>query len=118
MEKNKRGSIYVGIGLMIVSSLFTAFGQLFWKEFNRTGEILYIILGFLLYGLGAMVMILSLKFGELSVLYPVMCTSYIFALVNGYVFLGEVIDIKKLIGIGLIILGVVFIGRGEKKKCQ
>ena len=37
-----------------------------------------LILGFLFYGLGAVLLIIALKYGELSVLYPVISLSFVF----------------------------------------
>ncbi|MFR5265135.1 EamA family transporter [Clostridium sp.] len=104
-----------GIGLVVISALCTSFGQLFWKVGVNKGLWL-LILGFILYGCGALSLIIAFKFGKLSILHPMMCIGYIFALINGYFFLGEVVSIKQLIGIGIIILGVIFIARGEENE--
>lgn len=111
-EKNKH--MYNGILLMIASAFFTANGQLLWKLALNSDQIIKIIMGFVLYGMGALLMILAFKFGELSVLYPIMCVSYIFAIINGYLFLGEALSVRKLLGILLIIAGVSFLGKGSK----
>lgn len=83
----------------------------FWKLSQSSKRLQNIAIGFLLYGLGALLMIIAFKHGELSVLYPIMCVSYIFALINGYVFLQETISISNLIGIMIIIIGVSLLGR-------
>lgn len=103
-----------GIIYMIVSAFFTANGQLFWKLSQSSNRLINIAIGFLLYGLGALLMIIAFKHGELSVLYPIMCVSYIFALINGYVFLQETISISNLIGIMIIIIGVSLLGRENR----
>lgn len=100
-----------GIFLMLISAFLTAEGQLLWKLSLQKGSIYFLIFGFALYGIGALSMIISFKFGELSVLYPLMCISYIFAIINGYIFLEETIDISKLIGVLLIMAGVVVMNR-------
>ncbi|WP_027309268.1 EamA family transporter [Caloramator sp. ALD01] len=103
-----------GILLMIVSAFLTANGQLFWKFSQTNNKLINIAIGFLLYGFGALFMIFAFKNGELSVLYPLMCISYVFALINGYIFLGETISIYNLIGILIIILGVTLLGKENK----
>lgn len=108
MKENK---LLKGILLIVISALCTSFGQLFWKV-GINGNLFLIILGFILYGLGALTMIIAFKFGELSILHPLMCIGYIFALVNGFLFLGERISFIQFIGIVIIIIGVVFIARG------
>lgn len=105
-----------GVILMIISALCTTFGQLIWKigMGDSTGSylIISIIAGFTLYGIGALSMIIALKFGELSVLHPMMCIGYVFTLINAKVFLGENITMLKIIGVILIIIGVIFMTRG------
>lgn len=100
-----------GILLILFSAICTSFGQLFWK-IGVTSSLFLLLLGFILYGVGALSMILALKFGELSIIHPLMCTGYIFALINGYVFLKERISIIQFLGILIIIIGVIFIARG------
>lgn len=101
-----------GIILIIIAALCTSFGQLFWK-IGVSHNILLILLGFVLYGVGALSMIIALKFGNLSILHPLMCVGYIFALINGALFLGEKITMNHAIGIAIIIIGVIFIARGD-----
>ncbi|MFC6648853.1 EamA family transporter [Paenibacillus rhizoplanae] len=98
---NKRFS---GKWLMIISAFLTATGQLFWKWGHS--NIIYMAIGFVCYGIGAIFMIKSLKFLKLSVAYPLMCTSYIVALIYGGVFLGEPVTMKKLVAVILLVIGV------------
>lgn len=100
-----------GIILIILSALCTSFGQLFWK-IGINSSLFLLIAGFVLYGIGAISMIIALKFGELSIIHPLMCTGYIFALINGYFFLKEKISFIQFLGIVIIIIGVIFIARG------
>lgn len=44
---------------------------------------------FLCYGLGAILMIKAFALEKLSVAYPLMCASYVFALIYGYFCLGR-----------------------------
>ena len=106
-------SLTKGIILIVIAALCTSFGQLFWK-IGVNGDILLIILGFVLYGVGALSMIIAFKFGNLSILHPLMCVGYVFALINGALFLNEKITMNHAIGIAVIIVGVIFIARGEK----
>lgn len=99
---------------MIVASFFTATGQLFWKLYQENNYLLFLILGFLFYGIGAVTMIIAFNFGKYSVIHPVMCTSYIFAIVFGGVILKEYINFTQSFGIISMILGVIFIGGGDE----
>lgn len=103
-----------GILLMIISAIFACIGQLFWKLFNINDNILYLIFGFFLYGVGALVMIKAYKFGKLSVLQPIISLNYVFALILGVTVLKENISIFKILGIFIIIFGVAFIAGGDK----
>lgn len=110
MKENK---LWKGILLIIISALCTSFGQLFWK-IGVSKSIWIILLGFILYGVGALTMIIAFKFGELSILHPLMCIGYIFALINGFLFLKERISLLQFVGIVVIIIGIVFIARGDE----
>lgn len=112
MRENK---LYKGIVLIVVSALCTSFGQLFWK-IGISKSIWLILLGFILYGVGALTMIIAFKFGELSILHPLMCIGYIFALINGFLFLNERISFVQFLGILIIVIGVIFIARGDKNE--
>ncbi len=115
MNSNK---LKTGILLMTLSSFLTVIGQLLWdfgKSAGSSQDYMLIFFGFALYGLGSLLMIYSFKYGELSILYPVMGTSYIFSLIVGRIVLGEPLTVPKIIGTGLILIGISLIGKGEKE---
>jgi uncharacterized membrane protein len=106
--KNNR----IGIILILIASLSTAFGQLLWKL--SEGHInLYLIGGFFLYFLGAVLMILAFQFGSLSVLHPLLSMGYVFALFIGISFLGEALSYQHILGTILIIIGAVLLGGSD-----
>lgn len=90
--------------LMLLSAFMTATGQLFWKW--GLDQWVYLGVGLLCYGLGAILMIKAFALEKLSVAYPLMCASYIFALMYGYFLLGEVITLQKLAAVALLGIGV------------
>lgn len=102
----------IGIILMIFSAHLVAFGQLFWKlsegSINK-----FLVIGFLLYGSGAVVMLLAYQKGSLSVLHPVLSFGYILSIFLGRFFFNESIGIMKLSGVIFIIIGVILIGGGD-----
>ncbi len=71
-----------------------------------------LILGILLYGISTIIFIPTLKYGQLSVLYPLVATSYMWTTLVAVKFLGEKMNRFKWIGIILIIIGVSLIGMG------
>lgn len=98
-----------GIALMACSALFVAIGQLFWKLGTEQG-LLFLAVGFVFYGLGAALLIVAFRYGEVSVLHPFLSLSYIFALYLGYAVLAEQITLTRGLGVLVIILGVTLIG--------
>jgi undecaprenyl phosphate-alpha-L-ara4N flippase subunit ArnE len=108
-KENRSGAI-----LMIVAALLSSLGQLLWK-FSGGNINAYLIFGFMLYGMGALFMIVGLGKGSLTVLQPMMSISYIFALIWGYIFINEPITLVKIVGVLIILIGVVFISGGDKE---
>lgn len=107
IKKNKKGML-----LMLLSSLFVCIGQLFWK-LSAEGLSIYLVLGFLCYGTGALIMLVAYRYGSLSVLHPMLSMSYVFSTILGTAVLGEVVGLKRIFAIALILLGVIFIGGGD-----
>lgn len=68
--------------------------------------------GLFLYGVATIVYLLSLRGGDLSVLYPLVSLSYPVVSVLSVFLLNERMNGWKWAGIGLIILGVSIIGIG------
>jgi multidrug transporter EmrE-like cation transporter len=110
--------------LMVICTVFTSSAQIFYKvganklSFNFISIITnwQLILGLILYGIGAVLVIIALKGGEVTVLYPIITSSYIWvSLASGY-FFGEKIGMFRWAGIFLIILGIVIITLGQKDK--
>jgi undecaprenyl phosphate-alpha-L-ara4N flippase subunit ArnE len=104
----------IGIALMLLSSSCVCTGQLFWKLSIR-GVILYLCIGFLLYGAGAFSMLAAYKFGSLSNLQPMLCTQYVFTVFIAQFILGEAITISQYVGIAIILLSVLILGVAESQ---
>lgn len=94
---------------MILSAALACTGQLLWKLAAQNDSWLYVLLGLTLYGCGALLMILALRYGELSILYPMMSIGYVLSLILGTVVLGERISLLRFMGIAIIILGLFFL---------
>ena len=110
MGKSEYKKTYLGILLMLLCSVCLCIGQFVWKYY--TG-LFSLIIGFGIYGLGALSMLWAYRFGSLSVLQPINSVSYVIATILGSVFFQETITIGKTIGIALIMAGVVLLARGE-----
>lgn len=106
-KKNKYGILLMGI-----SSICVCVGQLLWKLSVNEG-ILFLILGFVFYGIGAVVMLIAYKFGSLSVLQPMLSLNYVLSIILATRILNEEITLMKVIGVLIIIVGVILIGGGD-----
>lgn len=112
MRKNE---LYKGIAIMLSSSLLTCTGQLYWKLSTQENTFVFILAGFMLYAMGAVCMILALRFGDLSVLHPMLGIGYVFSIGLGYLVLGEPVHLKKIIGIMIILFGLIQLSRSGKE---
>ena len=74
-----------------------------------------LIAGYFLYGLNTVMLVLALRDGELSQLYPIIAMTYVWVTLLSYTLLKEPPNWFKNIGIATIVVGVAVIGRGSKK---
>jgi multidrug transporter EmrE-like cation transporter len=71
--------------------------------------------GYCLYGLSTLLLVLALKDGELSLLYPVIALTYVWVTVLSFLIFHDGINPWKLAGIVLIVSGVTVLGKGGKR---
>ncbi|HLD00844.1 MAG TPA: hypothetical protein VJC39_03810 [Candidatus Nanoarchaeia archaeon] len=110
---------------VLISTLFISLAQVLFKLGSETLQFNFSLLinkfilgGFLLYGLGAVLIIISLRGQNLTFIYPVITTSYIWvSLLSVYVF-HESMHFYKIWGILLIIFGIILIGLGDKNNIR
>ena len=100
---------------MLSSALLTCCGQLCWKLSARGGSPLFLLAGFGLYGCGALLMMAAMRFGELSVLHPMLGAGYILSVLLGALVLGEEMTAGKLLGIAVICAGLVCLSGGAER---
>ena len=110
-----RNSLYKGIAIMLCSSLLTCTGQLCWKLSAGQNTLLFLLAGFGLYGCGALLMIIALRYGDLSKLHPMLSAGYILSVVLGAAVLGEPVTGRKVLGIAVIIAGLILINLPERR---
>ncbi len=111
------------IGLIFLCTLFTSTAQIFYKfgagklSFDLFSIITnwQVITGLCLYAIGAVLLIIALKGGELTVLYPIIATSYILVSILSNYFFGEIINLYKWTGIIAIFFGIIFVTKGAEK---
>lgn len=68
--------------------------------------------GYCLYGLSTLLLVLALRDGELSILYPVIALTYVWVTVLSFVIFHDHINPYKIAGIVIIVIGVAVLGRG------
>jgi drug/metabolite transporter (DMT)-like permease len=78
----------------------------------------HLFLGYSLYGLSTAVLIVALKYGELSILYPVIALTYVWVMGLSVIFYNESINAFKLIGLATVVLGVAVLGKGLQKNSK
>ncbi|MBT4935309.1 hypothetical protein HOL21_04100 [Candidatus Woesearchaeota archaeon] len=111
--------------LTILCTIFTSVGQILWKygviriDFDHLITLLNIpfILGFVAYGLGAMFLLIAFKEGELSVLYPIVATSYVWvSILSPLLFPTDFMNPLKWAGVIIILISVSVLGLGNSHK--
>ncbi|MFH0863363.1 MAG: EamA family transporter [Candidatus Altiarchaeota archaeon] len=72
-----------------------------------------LMLGVVVYGLSTIFYVIGIKGGELTVLFPLVSTGYIWVCLLSIKYLGEQMNRVKWAGISCIVLGVILIGLGS-----
>jgi len=120
-ELNKK-RLSSAIITVILCTVFTSLGQLFLKFGANNLELSFIslitnmslILGCVFYGTGAIILVLALKHGDLSLIYPFISLSFIWVSLLSIIFLGESLVLLQWLGILIIISGVSFVSWGAR----
>ncbi len=74
-----------------------------------------LIAGYALYGINTLMLVLALREGELSMLYPIIALTYVWVTLLSYAILPERPNLYKNVGIATIVIGVAVLGRGGRK---
>jgi drug/metabolite transporter (DMT)-like permease len=107
------------VALMIFCTAFTSVGQLFYKMGAQLLPALFtnwpLFVGLVSYGIGFLLMMAALRGGEVSVLYPIIATSFIWTNILATIYLSEHVAAFGWAGNAIIVLGVSLIGYGSAK---
>ena len=71
--------------------------------------------GYTFYGMSTVLLVLALKDGELSLLYPVIALTYVWVTGLSFVIFHDTVNVFKLTGIVIIVIGVTVLGSGGKR---
>jgi uncharacterized membrane protein len=70
--------------------------------------------GYCLYGISTLLLVLALRDGELSLLWPVIALTYVWVTVLSFLIFHDRLNPFKVAGIVIIVIGVTVLGRGGK----
>jgi multidrug transporter EmrE-like cation transporter len=99
------GQIFLKLGATSEKSIFqTDIGLL--KMFNITS-----IFGLFLYAVSALLWMVVLKKVELSYAYPMVSLGYVFVFIASYFLFGEAINMTRIAGLVVIIIGIIILSR-------
>ena len=107
--------------LVAVCTILLAAGQVLMKSAvnaNSTSSVFlspWLILGVLSYMVGGIFLVVAFKFGDLSVLYPIIALGFVWVTAASMFFLGEQISLQQYLGTAVIIVGVSLVGYGGRK---
>jgi len=104
--------------LILITTFIVAFAQLLLKKGVMVISIsnlltifnISLVAGCALYAVSAIIMIYSLKKGELSVIYPIIALTFVWVALLSRLILNESLGTLKLVGITTIVLGVALLG--------
>lgn len=119
----KQKTTISAIVFMIFSAIFASFGQVLFKFASKSSFDFmtlifnpFLIIGLASYGVGLLFMLKAIRRGELTVVYPVLATSFIWvSLLSPLFFETDFMTLQKWIGIFIIIVGISLIGKGRQK---
>lgn len=100
---------------VLIMTVIGAFAALFLKKssnFKNIKLLLYDVnfyIGGILYFLSALINIYVLRFLDYSIVLPLTSITYIWTMIISYLVFKEKISGKKIVGIGMIILGAILI---------
>ncbi|MDK2908366.1 MAG: hypothetical protein PWQ87_824 [Candidatus Woesearchaeota archaeon] len=103
--------------MVVFCTFLFSIAQIFYKNaaerlsLSFEGIILnyFIWIALVFYGIGTLIFTYALKKGELSVLYPVISTSFVWVALFSFFIFDEPITFMKGIGISAIVLGVILL---------
>ena len=106
------------IALVILMTALTSTAQLLYKA-----GIAYfphyldwrIFAGILIYAIGAAMLLFAFKGGEVTVLYPIVATSYVWVGIFSWILFGESLNALRLAGIFTIVAGITVLGVGANR---
>ena len=121
MNVNKKAIL-----LILITTFLTSTAQILFK--TTANDLVFdivkiitnynLLIGLLLYLVGGILVIISFRYGEITILYPILATSYVWVNLLSNYFFDEQINIFKWMGIAAIIMGVSLLGFGKENSAS
>ena len=112
--------LFYSMLLVFAASVVGSFGAVFLKKGAHRLDGTFrsflnsqLVLGVALFLGSSVFYVFGIRGGELSVLYPMVSLGYVWTLVWSRLFFHETFTPQKFLGLGLVLLGVVFVGLGS-----
>lgn len=111
------------IVMILICTIVSSFGQILFKIGASNSKFDFglftnyaLIAGLFIYALCGVVMVIALKNGELSVLYPIMSLNFVWVSILSTILLPipETMNVMKWTGVFIIVIGVSSIGFSTK----
>ena len=74
-----------------------------------------LVTGYGLYGISTILLVLALRDGELSILYPVISLTYVWVTILSIYLFREKVNLYKMMGVAVVVAGVAVIGRTDRR---
>ena len=72
-----------------------------------------LLLGYCLYGVSTMLLVLALRKGQLSLLYPIISLTYVWVTLLSMMIFKETLNPYKAVGLAIVVAGVAVLGRND-----
>ncbi len=73
-----------------------------------------LMIGYSLYGISTVLLVIALREGELSLLYPVIALTYVWVCILSVLVFHEYLNPLRIAGVIVIVLGVAILGKGGR----
>ena len=74
-----------------------------------------LLFGYCLYGVSTILLVLALRKGQLSLLYPVIALTYVWVTLLSIMIFHETLNVFKAVGLAVIVAGVAVLGKDAKQ---
>jgi drug/metabolite transporter (DMT)-like permease len=107
---NSFGQLFLKKGMTSIGKIGLEFGQLVPALFSAFGN-LFVLLGFLLYGISAILWMVVLSRVDLSLAYPFVSLGYVMVILFSWFLLRENLPWIRIVGVLVICIGVYLVSR-------